>query len=69
MNEDLPAMPTADDSVEHLLSLRITPADREQRGRTRVIEDAVRLIRRVYDDAAASAAAVVHIEVTVRKPV
>lgn len=65
-------MPTAggfmDADVQHLLALRITPADREQRGRTRVIEDAVRLVRKVYDDAAASAEAVIHIEVTVRRP-
>lgn len=49
-----------------LLTLTITPADRE-RGRTRAIEDALRLIRQAYDQAAASAKAIVQIDVKVRK--
>lgn len=60
-------MHIADGSVERLLALSITPADREQRGRTRVIEDALRLIRDAYDRAAAGASAVVQIDVTVRR--
>lgn len=55
-------------AVERLLALSITPADRESRGRTRVIEDALRLVRKVYDEVAASAGAVIQIDVTVRRP-
>lgn len=48
-----------------LLSLSITPADRE-RGRARMIEDALRLIRQAYDSWSANNDAVVEIDVTVR---
>lgn len=55
--------------TEHaLLFLSLTPADRECQGRTRVIEDALRLIRRAYDEASAGLETVVEIKVVARKP-
>lgn len=56
------------DECRRLLALTITPEQRAQRGRTRVIEDALRLVRLAYDEAVAAERAVVQIDVTVRKP-
>lgn len=52
---------------KRLLALTITPEDRE-RGRSRMIEEAIKAIRKSYDDAIANERAVVQIDVTVRLP-